>query len=96
MREGVGAGLRPADEPPWASTTWAWIRPTAKALGDVVNPEVAAIDAAQAFAAAEPMAPGGLARITQLSSGAFALRHPDGRPRLPVDLMNFCEHVLAG
>ena len=65
------------------------------AVGGVVNPVIAAIDEDQAFATALPVAAGVLARITQASSGAFALRHPDGRLRLPVDLMNFSEHVVG-
>ena len=41
------------------------------------------------------MARGVLDKIEQLSGGAFALRHPDGRLRLPVDLMNFTEQVVG-
>ncbi len=65
------------------------------AVGSVVNPVVAAINEDQAFATATPVAAGVLARIAQASSGDFALRHPDGRLRLPVDLMNFSEHVVG-
>ncbi|HSW27400.1 MAG TPA: hypothetical protein VLJ62_31880, partial [Burkholderiaceae bacterium] len=65
------------------------------AVGSVVNPLIAAIDEDRAFAAAQPVARGVLDKIEQLSSGAFALRHPDGRLRLPVDLMNFTEQVIG-
>jgi Dyp-type peroxidase family len=65
------------------------------AVGGVVNQEVAAIDEAHAFAHAHPVALAVLDKIKQLSSGAFALRHPDGRLRLPVDLMNFTEQVVG-
>ena len=65
------------------------------AVGSVVNPVIAAIDEDQAFTAAAPVARGVLDKIKQLSSGGFALRHPDGRLRLPVDLMNFTEQVLG-
>jgi Dyp-type peroxidase family len=65
------------------------------AVGSEVNPEIAAIDEADAFAHAQPVALGVLARIAQLSSGAFALHHPDGRLRLPVDLANFTEQVVG-
>jgi Dyp-type peroxidase family len=65
------------------------------AVGSAVNHEIAAIDEAQAFARAHPVALAVLGKITQLSSGAFALRHPDGRLRLPVDLMNFAEQVVG-
>ncbi|HSW22629.1 MAG TPA: hypothetical protein VLJ62_07675, partial [Burkholderiaceae bacterium] len=65
------------------------------AVGSVVNPVIAAIDEDRAFAAAQPVARGVLDKIEQLSGGAFALRHPDGRLRLPVDLMNFTEQVVG-
>ena len=65
------------------------------AVGDMVNPLIAAINEDMAFAAAQPVARGVLDKIEQLSEGAFALRHPDGRSRLPVDLMNFTEQVVG-
>lgn len=64
-------------------------------VGQVVNPVIAAISEDQAFAAAAAVALGVLDGIAKVSSGPFALQHPDGRPRLPVDLMNFSEHVVG-
>ena len=65
------------------------------AIGSVVNPVIAAIDEDAGLRALRACAARVLAKIEQLSSGAFALRHPDGRLRLPVDLMNFSEQVVG-
>jgi len=65
------------------------------AVGKVVNSVVGAVDEFKAFAAASAVAEAVLAKILQLSSGPFALRHPDGRLRVPIDLMNFSEQVVG-
>lgn len=64
-------------------------------VGPIVNAAVASIDEAQAFTAASTVARTVLAAIVQAAGGAFALRHPDGRLRVPVDLMGFSEQVVG-
>ena len=64
-------------------------------VGGVVNTVVASIDVDQAFEAARSVAGDVLDTIVKNSSGPFALRHPDGRLRLAVDLMNFSEQVVG-
>ncbi|KQP20998.1 Dyp-type peroxidase domain-containing protein [Pseudorhodoferax sp. Leaf265] len=66
-----------------------------KEVGPVVNAAVASIGEAQAFAAASAVAQAVLAETVRASSGAFALRHPDGRVRVAIDLMGFSEQVVG-
>ena len=61
----------------------------------IVNSVVGAIDEFKAFAAGTAAAEAVLNKLLELSAGPFALRHPDGRLRAPVDLMNFSEQVLS-
>lgn len=65
------------------------------AVGPIVNAAVASIDEGQAFTAASVVARTVLAEFVKASGGAFALRHPDGRLRVPVDLMTYSEQVVG-
>ena len=65
------------------------------AVGEAINPVVASVDEESAFEAAAPIALAVLTVFNRLSDGRFGLRHPDGRTRVPVDLMSFSEQVVG-
>ena len=64
-------------------------------IGAAVNPLIAAIGEDQAFALASGVAARVLAGIIKVSSGRFALHHPDGGVRVAIDLMSFSEQVIG-
>jgi Dyp-type peroxidase family len=65
------------------------------AIGRVVNPVIASVDEAQAFSVAGKFSDGVLTAFVDASGRGFSLRHPDGRLRVPVDLMTFSENVIG-
>lgn len=66
-----------------------------KAVGDAVNPVVAGVGEEEAFSAAWRIADAVLAGFIGVARSPYVPRHPDGRLRVPVDLVALSERVVG-
>jgi Dyp-type peroxidase family len=64
-------------------------------IAPLVNAAIAKIGERSAFDAALAIATQVLADTIVASGGSIAMRHPDGRLRVPLDLMNFSDEVVG-